>query len=334
MSKNYNHLNTEQRYQIEALIKSGNTQKSIAENLGVSPSTISRELSRNTAKAGQGALIYKAQNAQRRSIIRHKEKPKHMRFTAEMKQISRLLLINERYSPELISVEGKKQLGSFVSHETIYKWIWQCKKSHQRKDKKDRQLYNLLKHGHRRRKRGNRHDKRGNFPYRVMIDKRPSVVLKRKRLGDIEVDLMLGKKHQSAILVCIDRASLKVKLRKLKSKQSKEIKRVLLKAYQKSKDWLKTITFDNDSAFMLHHIIAKKLNVESYFTRPYTSQDKGSVENRIGVLRRFLPKGMDLTGVTARELQHIENKLNNRPVRKFNYKTPNQVFSEKIALTT
>lgn len=334
MSKNYNHLSTEQRYQIEALIKAGETQKNIAENIGVHPSTICRELNRNTAKAGKGALIYKAQNAQRRTLLRHKEKPKHKRFTSEMKQLSREWLMNKRYSPELISVEGKRQLGNFVSHETIYKWIWLCKKSHQRKDKQDRQLYNLLKHGHRRRKRGNRNDKRGNFPFRVMIDKRPSVVLKRKRLGDIEVDLMLGKKHQSAILVYIDRASLKVKIRKLKSKKSAEIKSVLLKAYQKSKKWLKTFTFDNDSAFMLHYIIAKKLNVKTYFTRPYTSQDKGSVENRIGILRRFLPKGMDLSEVTAHRLHQIENQLNNRPVRKFNYKTPNQVFSEKIALTT
>ncbi|MBK9320621.1 MAG: IS30 family transposase [Bacteroidetes bacterium] len=101
-----------------------------------------------------------------------------------------------------------------------------------------------------------------------MIDKRPAIVSQRKRLGDIEVDLMLGKKHKSQILVCLDRASLKVKLRKLQSKKSIEVKNVLLQLYQKSKEWLNTITFDNDSTFMLHHEIATKLEIKVLFYSP------------------------------------------------------------------
>lgn len=334
MSKNYYQLSSEQRYQIEALINAGNSQKSVAYYLGVSPSTICRELRRNGLKTSHGKPMYRARSAQERTIIRQKSKAKHTSFTKEMKDLCRSWLEKERYSPEIISVVGKRLLGQFVSHETIYKWIWYCKWSYKRENRKNRQLYTLLRHGRKRYKRGSRNDKRGNFPHRVMIDKRPAIVIKRKRLGDIEVDLMLGKKHKSQILVCLDRASLKVTLRKLQSKKSTEVKKVLLKAFQKSKHWLNTITFDNDSAFMLHHHIASKLEIQSYFTRPYTSQDKGSVENRIGVLRRFLPKGMDLTGVTTHALKAIEDKLNNRPVRKFKYKTPNQIFSEKIALTT
>ena len=80
--------------------------------------------------------------------------------------------------------------------------------------------------------------------------------------------------------------------------------------------------------------MGKQLNVSTYFTRPYTSQDKGTVENRIGVLRRFIPKKTDLTFISEQQIKEVEQKLNNRPVRKFNYQTPNQVLQQKIALIT
>jgi IS30 family transposase len=332
MSKNYTHLSQEQRYQIEALLKVGQSQKIIAELIGVSASTICRELRRNIPQGGTGSFIYRAANAQRRTHVRHLEKPKQCHFTREMKMQCRGWLIDEKFSPELMSVAGKSDGNYFVSHETIYKWIWKCKKSRRHEDRLDTKLYLLLRHNPRRGKRGRKYDKRGNIPARVMIDKRPAIVKKRSRLGDLEVDLMMGKAHRSPILVSIDRASLKVKLRKLRSKESAEIKKVLSRAY-KSETWIKTITFDNDSAFTEHQYIGHKLSALTFFTRPYTSQDKGSVENRIGVLRRFLPKKTDLSLISASELMQIEIKLNNRPVRKFNYKTPNQVFSEKIALT-
>lgn len=332
MLKNYNHLRQEQRYQIEVLRTAGHSQKFIAEAIGVSPSTISRELNRNTPGGGVGCGRYWAANAQRRTNLRHRLKLKRKHFTEKQKKICRKWLETVKWSPALISTEGKRVFGSFVSGETIYKWIWSCKFSNRKEDKKDRQLYLKLRHGRKRHKRGNRHDKRGNIPGRVLIEDRPPVVKKRQRLGDLEVDLMIGPKHRSAILVSLDRASLKVKLRKIQSKESKVVRQTLVKAYRKEKRWLRTITFDNDSAFMLHEKVAESLSVKTYFTRPYTSQDKGSVENRIGILRRFLPKHKDLNEVSTAELKQIETYLNNRPVKKFNYKTPNQVFLEKIAL--
>jgi len=333
MSKNYNQLSTEQRYQIEALIKGGKNQKEIACILQVHPSTISRELRRNTPQGGKGAYLYWATNAQRRTELRHRLKPKVSRFTQAMKETCRTWLEQDKLSPELISARGKIEQGDFVSHETIYKWIWRCKKSNRMEDKSDKKLYLKLRHNPRRQKRGRRHDQRGNIPLRISIDKRPVIVQKRKRIGDLEVDLMLGSRHQSAILVSLDRTTLKVKLRKLPSKESAAVKKILVKAYQ-NESWIKTITFDNDSAFMKHKQIGEQLKASTYFTRPYSSQDKGSVENRIGIIRRFLPKKSDLRTLTAQHLRSIENKLNNRPIRKFNYKTANQVFLEKIALTS
>ena len=95
---------------------------------------------------------------------------------------------------------------------------------------------------------------------------------------------------------------------------------------------VKTMTFDNDQAFGLHQEIANELNIKTFFTRPYTSQDKGSVENRNGVIRRFYPKKTDFTEVTARDVKKVETMINNRPVRKFDYKTPNEVHLLKASV--
>lgn len=334
MSKNYNQLSSEQRYQIEALLQNEVKQKEIARIIGVDASTISRELKRNIPKRGRGAKEYKAANAQRKTELRHQTKNKHLSFTDEMKVTARGWLEKEKYSPELIHIQGKAKYGDFVSHETIYKWIWASKMSNRSAAKSDKKLYQYLAHGRRRRKRGLRRDSRGIIPNRTGIDRRPRIVEKRQRLGDVEVDLMMGKNHKGALLVIVDRTSLQARLELLLSKESNEVKNQINRRLRNIKHIVKTITFDNDQAFSKHEAVAKSLQAKTYFTRPYTSQDKGSVENRIGVIRRFFPKKTDLTKVTKARVKEVETLINNRPVRKFNYKTPNQVFSKKIALIT
>ena len=131
-----------------------------------------------------------------------------------------------------------------------------------------------------------------------------------------------------------DRATLQTRLRKLKDKGSKEVSKAIKTLIRSNPFKTRTLTFDNDLAFSCHNEIAEEFSIKTYFTRPYTSQDKGTVENRIGVLRRFFPKKTNLTFVSGQMVGQIERKLNNRPVRKFNYKTPNQVLQKKIALIT
>ncbi len=334
MDKNYTQLSLVQRYQIESLLKVGLTQKLIAEQIGVHPSTVGRELRRNTALRGRTAGEYVASNAQRKTDLRHQQKPKQVLFTGNMKRHAVKKLMVDKWSPELISVKGKESGECPISHEWLYQWIWQSKHGNKRKDRSYKKLYMYLKHGRRRRKRGNSKDGRGVIENRVPIEKRPKIVTKRKRLGDIEVDLMMGKNHKGALLVMTDRASLDTRIKKLKGKTSKEVAAAIIKKLSNSSYDLHTLTFDNDKAFTDHLEIGKELNVDIYFTRPYTSQDKGTVENRIGVIRRFFPKKTDLTFITHQQVREVEQKLNNRPVRKFNYQTPNQVLQGKIALIT
>lgn len=332
MAKNYKQLSLVQRYQIEAFLKAGMKQKMIALEIGVDPSTISRELNRNIAKRGRTSGSYLASNAQRKTEQRHHQKLKLVKFTQPMKEQAVKWLVNEKWSPELISVQGHKTGKCPVSIEWLYQWIWRSKHENKRADKSYKRIYQHLKHGRRRRKRGARKDSRGIIHHRVPIDKRPAIVQKRIRPGDIEVDFMMGKNHKGALLVMTDRATLHTSLHKLENRNSSSVSKVIIKKLNMVEYPKHTITFDNDKGFADHRIVADALNVDTYFTRPYTSQDKGTVENRIGHIRRFFPKKTDLSMVTNEQVKRVERFLNNRPIRKFNYKTPNQVLLQKIAL--
>lgn len=334
MSKNYTQLSQVQRYQIEALWKLGTRQKEIANAIGVHPSTISREYKRNIAHGGRRTGEYDAERADVKTRRRHKQKAKQVVFTERMKQWALEQCTKERWSPEQIAGVGKRSGKCTVSHEWLYQWIWRCKHSRRREDAAYHDMWMMLRHARRRSKRGGRKGSRDlPIPERVCITKRPKVVQKRKRLGDIEMDLMMGKRDKGgAVLVMIDRASLHTQLIKLADKTAKPLVKKAKQRLSKLPFKLHTITMDNDSAFMHHLEIKDKLSVKTYFTRPYTSQDKGTVENRIGVVRRFIPKKTDLTTISASQLMIIQNKINRRPVKKFDYLTPNQVLKQKIAL--
>ena len=333
MTKKYIQLTPEQRYQIEALLSVRTTKTLIASIIGVDRSTVYRELKRNVSKRGIGAKIYTAKNAQKKTDVRHVTKLKHTSFSDKLKADVRSMLAHEKFSPELIWATWIKRGEKGVSHETIYKYIWQAKFSNRKEHRVDKRLYLHLRHGRRRRKRGLYKDSRGLIPNRVSIIERPEIVNERSRLGDIEVDLIIGKDHKGGLLVTLDRASLKITIDKIDSKNSEKIKALILKRMKNNRH-IKTMTFDNDQAFCLHEQIAKKLCIETFFTRPYTSQDKGSIENRNGVIRRFYPKKTSFENISVEEIKNVEKLINNRPIRKFGYKSANEVhlLKSRVAL--
>ena len=164
-----------------------------------------------------------------------------------------------------------------VSPECIYQWIWDCKKSNRSEDMRYRDLYKFLRHGRRRFKRGNYKNTRGAIKDRVSIEDRPEVVKDRTRLGDVEVDLMMGKDHHSALLVMTERATLITTLDKLEGKDSNIVQELISKRLSRiGSSWIKTMTFDNGKEFAGHKKIADEHGVKTYFTRPYTSTGQGN----------------------------------------------------------
>jgi IS30 family transposase len=310
------------------------SQKSIAQAIGVHPSTVCRELRRNTPSRGRSAGAYTAIHAQTRTQRRHQQMTKLTRFTEEMKKQTSHWLIHDKWSPEIISAIGRQTGLCPISHESLYQWIWACKRSHKDINRPFHVPHGFLKHGRRCLKRGRIKDSRGTIPGRVSIEKRPDIVGDRIRPGDFEAYLMIGRNQKGAVLVVTDRATLHTKVRKLHGKHSKGIKKALTKALGNLPYPVHTITFDNDKAFSCHQDVSRILGVETYFTRPYTSQDKGTVENRIGVIRRFISKRADITIISPNTIRRVERLINDRPTIKFNFRTPNQVLNDKIALIT
>lgn len=167
-------------------------------------------------------------------------------------------MTEDKFSPELISATWRREKIDGVSHETIYKWIWLNKAGNRQANKEFKHLYRHLKHGRRRRKRGNYKDSRGLIPNCVFIENRPKIADKRKRLGDIEVDLIIGKNHKSGLLVTLDRASLVTTMDKIKSRDSKHIKKLILKRLEDNPH-NKTLTFDNEPGIQFTSTIIRKV---------------------------------------------------------------------------
>src|SRR5687767_10131034 len=228
--KKYNQLSLEQRYQIQALILCGQTYSAIAQTIGVHKSTISREIQRNQIKSGPRRNIYDPEIASQKTRTRHRLKPKKTVFTVGMKKLIIRWMSRKRWSPEIIAAKARRGKIDMVSYETIYQWIWSMKNTNRRENLPFKNIYKYLKHGRRRKKRGRTKDSRGILTERITIDQRGAIVKKKKRLGDYEVDLMLGKNQKSAILVMTDRATIRTKIRRVENKSSTEIAKKIINA--------------------------------------------------------------------------------------------------------
>lgn len=323
------HLTSEQRYTIDVMFKAGHKQIDIAQAIGKDKSVVSREIKRN-CDGRSGA--YRSDLAQRKYCKRQKEKPKLKRFTSQVQSEIEALL-KEDYSPEQIVGTLKKQGKSTVSTERIYQHIWQDKK-------KGGELHTHLRNqGRRYRKRGNKKDNRGIIKNRIDIDKRPSIVEERSRFGDLEVDLIIGKNHEQAILTINDRASGMLKMRKVASKKAEVVSQAIVDELQDWIPYLHTITADNGKEFAYHEFVAQELHIDHYFAKPYHSWERGSNENLNGLIRQYFKKSSDFSSITNERIKEIETKLNNRPRKRFEFENPifvmNQLlFNHKVAFVT
>lgn len=320
------HITEAQRYTIAVMKKQGYKQKDIAIAIGKNKSVISRELSRN-CDMRSGNYCYDL--AQRKCDKRHLEKHKRKLFTSTIQHDVEALLADE-YSPEQIAGICKKQGKGCVSAERIYQHVWQDKK------RKGKLYLHLRTEGKRYRKRGSSKDRRGIIKDRTDIDQRPPVVEKRERLGDLEIDTIIGKNHQGAIVTINDRVTGMVKMKKLNSKDADQLAIATITLLADWKPILKTITSDNGKEFAAHQTISKALEIDFYFAHPYHSWERGSNENLNGLIRQYIPKKTDFSTITDAFVLEVQNKLNNRPRKRHNFETPNQVFNklfmnEKVA---
>lgn len=320
-SQSMGQLTLEQRYTIDVLRKNNYTQEEIGDIIGKDKSVISRELKRNSdSRSG----LYKSDLANRKCMKRHLEKPKIEWFTPSIREFVDMWL-KEDYSPEQIVGIAKKDVISCVSAERIYQHVWLDKKL-------GGTLYTHLRNnGKTYRKRGAAKDKRGQIVGRIGIEKRPIEVDQKQRIGDTEIDLIIGKNHNGALVTMNDRACGLLTMRKSNSKEASEIQKIVIEGLQPWKSHMHTITSDNGKEFANHKEISTALNIDYYFARPYHSWERGANENLNGLVRQYFPKGTDFSLITDEQVKAVEEKLNNRPRKRFGYLTPNQVYLQAIS---
>ena len=313
----YKQLTSEQRYTISVLLQNRTKQKEIAKAINVSPSTVSREIRRNSGVRGR----YNWETAQANAVQTKRKKPGNHSINKEVMEEARHLLVTEQWSPEQISGVLAKD-GKYISHETIYRMI--------RKDKAEGgTLYKHCRHKLKRRARpvGGR---RISIPNRTSISERPAEV-DGKRFGDFEMDTIVGRGNHGAIVTLIERSTSMLFMRKLKKgKNAKDLARTVIHLLSPFKEHVKSITTDNGTEFACHEMIGKSLGVTIYFADPYASWQKGAIENANGLIRQYVPKTETFEHVSHQQITKYSKRINMRPRKKLEFKTPHECFYEQI----
>lgn len=333
MGTQYSQLTPGDRVSIESLHKLNHSCRSIAEKLGVSTSTVSRELSKNR----NGPFAYRAASAQRgrderrgqagaarRKLGSDMTTPRWRRVLSGLRAHWSPQEIKGRFHEQHPDPQDAAHAELNVSHETIYRAIYAIPQGSQRSE-----LISLLRRSRRKRMPRARGLLRSNSVQNMtMIAQRPAQIEARIEPGHLEGDLIKGKCNRSAVGTLVDRTSRRVMLVKLNNGTAAEVLDAFtrrLKTIPKASR--KTMTYDQGCEMAMHATLTERLGMKIYFCDPHSPWQRGSNENMNGLIREYLPKGMDLSNITHQQLAAIEKSLNNRPRKILGFKTPNEVCS-------
>ena len=300
---NYKHLSFEERFVIETLCKKNTSIRAIALILERSPNTISREIKKNSTKG-----IYTAKKAHHKAYLkRWRSKTQCLKVAMNhflYRYVDRKLRLS-KYSPEQISGELKEIYNIICSPKAIYKFA------------ESRCLERFLFWGWNK-KKGGRKQYRYDTPkdQRKYIDMRPKDVT----YGDWELDFIVSSQSTWVLLVIVNRVTRFTKVYRLPNRKRTTILCALSVAFRGES--VRSITTDNDIAFVCWKDIESLLHTHIYFTRPCHSWEKGLVENTNRWIRCFVPKKQDIASVTRKDLYTIHSFLNNRPRKIIGFKIP------------
>lgn len=311
----YHQLTTEERYTIAVLRMQRVSLRNIGQHLGRDVSTISRELKRNRCQDGG----YRAEKAVSRTEGRRKAARRKWYFDDIYLQMV-IALLKLDWSPEQISLWLEKEKVFRISHSTIYRFIWydyfyngKLYKHLRQSSKKRRKIYR-------------RPDSRGVLPNKAHISERPKGAENKSRIGHFEIDTVHGSRDQHSIVTLVDRKSKYTIIGKIKNRTTDELNRKVIQLIKKQVNQVRTITADNGTEFHQYKIIEKVTDVKFYFANPYHSWERGLNENTNGLIRQYLPKRESMAHITQKDCDKIALKLNRRPRKCLNMKTPEEVY--------
>lgn len=320
-------LSSDEREEISRGIASGQSIRSIAQSMGRSPSTVSREITRNG-----GAKKYRAARAEKMAWVRAK-RPKFCRLALHPRLRQRVVRkLKQQWSPEQISGWLLETFPDdpemHVSHETIYKTLYIQSRGTLNKELRD----------HLRTKRRYRQSRTktlkgtgmSNIVDPITISERPAEVEDRAVPGHWEGDLIAGDRT-SFIVTLVERHSRFVLLARVKNKETKTVVKALTRQMKKLPVQLKkSLTWDRGSEMAAHKQFSVATDVDVYFCDPYSPWQRGSNENTNGLLRQYFPKGESVQDITQVQLNAVANKLNTRPRKTLGFKTPAYILEQAL----
>ena len=315
--KTYNQLTADERDRIAIFMAKGFNLSDIARMLGRNRSTISREIRRN------GAAKYKSYTphaAEARSKFRKSVANTHPRLKNVFIRNYIHQKIRDGWTPEIISGTLKvEHPENSVSHEAIYQYIY----ADAPELKKHLPRHYRIRHKRKAKKTGSVE----NIPGRVGIDLRPEKINDRSEFGHWESDSMISRQSRAALVVQLERLSRYVKIKKVTANKANPVSSAIVHNLTAIDTALrKSITYDNGKENVKHQDVNQALGMSSYFCNAYRSWEKGSVEQVIGLIRRYLPKKTNFAKVPESQIKHIENQLNSRPRKCLKFATPYDVL--------
>jgi transposase, IS30 family len=328
MGHHYEHLGALERNFIQRELNLKSSRRKIASALGRSVSTVSREIRRNVSASGESSGCgYDAAGAGARTAQRRRRGPVRL---AEGTCLREHVFgqIRKGWSPQQISGRLKHMQGAEqVSHETIYQAIYVLPRGELRKE-----IIGLLRQGRKlRRKRAHGKDRRGGLVGMVSVHERPLDVLTREMPGDWEGDLIKGAANASCVGTLVERKSRFVTLSKMKNCGADAALQGFSRALKRvPQTMLKSLTYDQGKEMARHEDLAKRLKIRVYFCDPHSPWQRPSNENTNGLIRQYLPKGIDLSIYSQKDLDRIAESLNTRPRKTLGFQTPQEVFNTEI----
>jgi IS30 family transposase len=329
MANTYKHLSLEERIELYRMREAGQSMRSVAAALGRDPSTISRELARNSAPTKAWSGGYEPVRAENLATRRRRWDARFkLSRDPELREHVRIRL-QAGWSPEQIDGDLRfKHHGCVLSYESIYRFIYH------RSAQAD-YWHRLLP---RRKSRRGRLGKRGGSPIkriqdRVSIQQRPAEVANRETAGHWEGDLMLFQRHSQALLITHERTSRLLLARRQPGKSAAPVAKQLLRQFGGlPRAMRRTLTVDNGTEFAQHYRLNRELQMATYFCDRHAPWQKGGIENAIGRMRRRLPRKTDLGALPAAALDRLVAAYNHTPRKCLGYRTPAEVFCRQLQM--
>lgn len=322
----YTRLSLQEREELSLGLLAGLSLRSMAGAMGRAPSTLAREVRRNSAVWGYRAVRAQRYARTRRACCGGRRLDGNERLRRWV--FGRLRRL---WSPQQIARELKRRFAHEppmrMSHEALYTYLYVLPRGALRQEL----LACLRQHRKRRRPRSRGEDRRGHITEMISIEERPTQVADRSVPGHWEGDLIMGRANRSALGTLVERTTRSLILVPLKNKQATQVRRAYTREVKTLPRQMRlSMTYDRGKEMAEHRLFTRDTQMKVYFAHPMSPWERGTNENTNGLLRQFFPKGTDFSKLTRRQIKRVQHLMNERPRKVLDWRSPYEAFNKLL----